>query len=312
MTQNRLLVRNVAMTLIQSNLLLLLTAAVWGSSFVIQKLAMDIMDPFIFNALRFFLAALCLIPIRYIRRGNISIMKSADSRHMLLSTIVAGSVMFLAVAFQQVGLKHTTVSNAGFITGLYIVFVPLIGICIGHRYNNKIWLAILIACAGLYLLSGMDSIHMAQGDFLILISALCWGGHLIVIDQFSFRHHPIAFAIRQFFVCGTLNLIAALVTDERLLITSGLEWSYIALSGVIAIAIGYTVQIYCQKVTPPSQAALILNTEAVFSAGAGFLFLSEMLSSKALIGCVLMLIGSLMALKYPPLSHRTTEPKSLP
>mgnify|MGYP003642617523 FL=1 len=300
------------MTLIQSNLLLLLTAAVWGSSFVIQKLAMDIMDPFIFNALRFFLAALCLIPIRYIRRGNISIMESSDKRHMLLSTIVAGSIMFVAVAFQQVGIKHTTVSNTGFITGLYIVFVPLIGICVGHRYNNKIWLAILIACVGLYLLSGMDGLTMQRGDFFILVSAFCWGAHLIVIDQFSHRHHPIAFAIRQFIVCGLLNLIAAIITDERLLISSALEWSYIAISGVIAIAIGYTIQIYGQKITPPSQAALIFNTEDVFAAGAGYLFLQEMLSSKALIGCVLMLIGSLMALYYPPLNHRTTEPKSLP
>lgn len=300
------------MTLIQSNLLLLLTAAIWGSSFVIQKLAMDIMDPFIFNAMRFFLAALCLIPIRYIRRGNISIMKSADQRHMLLSTIVAGSIMFVAVAFQQVGLKHTTVSNAGFITGLYIVFVPLIGICVGHRYNNKIWLAILIACAGLYLLSGMDGLTMQQGDFFILVSAFCWGMHLIVIDLFSQRHHPIAFAIRQFVVCGLLSLIAAIIMDERLLIVSALEWGYIATSGVVAIAIGYTIQIYGQKVTPPSQAALIFNTEAVFAAGAGYLFLSEMLGPKALIGCVLMIIGSLMALYYPPLNHRTTEPKSLP
>lgn len=300
------------MTLAQSNLLILFTAAIWGGSFVIQKLAMDLMDPFIYNALRFFLASLCLIPIRFIRRGNIAIMESRDKRHMLISTIVAGTIMFVAVAFQQFGIKNTTVSNAGFITGLYIVFVPVIGIFIGHRYKYGIWIAIAIACVGLYLFSGMEGLNMEQGDFFILISAFCWALHLIVIDHISHRHHPIAFAIRQFFVCAALSFIAAIVTGERLLILTLTEWSYIVASGVIAIAMGYTFQIYGQKVTPPSQAALIFNTEAVFAAAAGFYFLNEVLGSQALIGCVLMLVGTFIAQFYPPLNHRSTEPKSLP
>lgn len=300
------------MTLAQSNLLLLFTAAIWGSSFVIQKLAMDIMDPFIYNALRFFVASLCLLPIRYFRRGNIAIMSASDNRHMILSSLVAGTVMFVAVAFQQVGIKSTTVSNAGFITGLYIVFVPIFGIFIGHRYRHGIWIAIMIASAGLYLLSGMEGLYMKQGDFFILISAICWALHLIVIDHISHRHHPVAFAIRQFFVCATLSLVAAIFTGERLMIGSTTEWIYICASGVVAIAIGYTFQIYGQKVTPPSQAALIFNTEAVFAAIAGFYFLNEILGSQALIGCVLMLVGTVMAQFYPPLNHRKTEPKSLP
>ncbi|MCC3861302.1 DMT family transporter [Pseudemcibacter aquimaris] len=300
------------MTLAKSNSLLLFVAAIWGFSFVIQKLAMDLMDPFIYNAFRFLLASLCLLPIRYMRRGNIDIMQSSDKRHMLISTIIAGTIMFVAVAFQQVGIKNTTVSNAGFITGLYIVFVPIIGVFIGHRYKHGIWVAILIACAGLYLLSGMEGLSMKQGDFFILISAVCWALHLIVIDHISHRHHPIAFAIRQFFVCAMLSFIAAIITGERLLITTPTEWFYIAASGMIAIAMGYTIQIYGQKVTPPSQAALIFNTEAVFAAAAGYYFLNEILGPQALIGCVLMLIGTLMAQFFPPLNHRATEQKSLP
>lgn len=300
------------MTLTQSNLMLLFTAALWGGSFVFQKNAMDTMDPFIFNALRFYLAAICLMPIRFFRRGNIAIMKSADKRHMLFGSLIAGGVMFAAAAFQQIGIKHTTVSNTGFITGLYIVFVPMIGIFIGHRYNKMIWVAIIIACSGLYLLSGMEGLYMRRGDLFILISAFFWGSHLIVIDQISHRHNPIAFAIRQFIICGTLSFAVAVITDERLLITSFIEWFYIVMSGAIAIAIGYTIQIYGQKVTPPSQAALIFSTEAVFAAVAGFFFLGEILGSQALIGCVLMLGGSLMAQFYPPLNHRSTEPKSLP
>ncbi len=300
------------MTLAQSNLLLLGTAALWGGSFVFQKNAMDTMDPFIFNAMRFFLAGICLMPIRYFRRGNISIMKGSDKRHMLIGSFLAGAVMYCAVAFQQIGIKFTTVSNTGFITGLYIVFVPMIGIFIGHKYNYKIWLAILIACSGLYLLSGMEGFYMQQGDLFILISAFFWGAHLIIIDHISHRHHPIAFAIRQFFVCGILSVLSAIIMDERLLITSGVEWFYIFMSGAIAIAIGYTIQIYGQKVTPPSQTALIFSTEAVFAAVAGYFFLNETLGTKAFIGCALMLGGSLMAQFYPPLNHRSTEPKSLP
>jgi drug/metabolite transporter (DMT)-like permease len=299
------------MTLAQSNLLLLLTAAMWGSSFVLQKMAMDIMEPFIYNALRFTLAALCLMPIRYFRRGNIDVIKSTDKRHMLIGTISAGTLLFFAVAFQQIGIKETTVSNTGFITGLYIVFVPMIGVALGHKYNPKIWLAILIACSGLYLLSGMDGLYMKKGDLSILISAFFWGTHLIVIDMISHRHHPIAFAIRQFFVCGILSLFAALITGESLIVPSMEGWFYICISGVVAIALGYTFQIYGQKVTPPSQAALIFSTEAVFSAVAGIYFLGEVLDSKALIGCLLMLGGSLMAQFYPPLNHRMTEQNSL-
>lgn len=300
------------MTLAQSNLVLLLTAAMWGSSFVLQKMAMDIMEPFIYNALRFSLAAICLMPIRYFRRGNIDVIKSNDKRHMLIGSVAAGTIMFCAVAFQQVGIKDTTVANTGFITGLYIVFVPIIGVLLGHKYNPKIWLAILIACSGLYLLSGMDGFYMKKGDLFILISAFFWGSHLIVIDMVSNRHHPIAFAIRQFFICAVLSFIAALVTGESFLVPSVEAWFFIGASGIIAIALGYTLQIYGQKVTPPSQAALIFSTEAVFSALAGIYFLGEVLGSTALIGCVLMLGGSLMAQFYPPLNHRATEQKSLP
>jgi drug/metabolite transporter (DMT)-like permease len=300
------------MSLFQANLLLLLTASIWGSSFVFQKMAMEVMDPFIFNALRFLLAGLCLLPIRYFRRGNIAIMTSANNSHMWKGTIAAGTIMFFAVAFQQIGIKETTVAKTGFITGLYIVFVPMIGLFLGHRYNPKTWLAILIACSGLYLLSGMDGLYMQQGDFFILISAFFWGSQLIVIDMFAHQHHPIAFAIRQFFVCGILSLIAAIITGENMRITSSDAWLYICISGVIAVAICYTFQIYAQKVTPPSQAAMLLSTEAVFSAVAGFYILGEILGSQALIGCALMMGGSLMAQFYPPLNHRATAPKSLP
>ena len=158
----------------------------------------------------------------------------------------------------------------------------------------------------------MEGFHMKKGDLFILISAFFWGSHLIVIDMISHRHHPIAFAIRQFFVCGILSLIAALVVGESMIVPSINGWAYICISGIVAIALGYTLQIYGQQVTPPSQAALIFSTEAVFSAIAGIYFLGEVLGSKAVIGCVLMLTGSLMAQFYPPINHRATEQKSLP
>ena len=289
------------MTLARSNMLLLLTAVIWGSSFIFQKMAMDTMDPFIYNALRFFLAALCLIPIRYIRRGNIDIMDSSDKKHMLIGSLLAGTVLYIAAAFQQIGLELTTVSNAGFITGLYILFVPLIGITLGHRYGKGIWVAILIACAGLYLVSGMTGFYLQKGDLFILISAFFWGSHLIIIDHVSNRHHPIVFAIRQFIVCGVLSMITAIALDERLLITDGIEWFYIFINGFLAIALGYTFQIVGQKITPPSQAALIFSTEAIFAALTGYFFLNEILGPMALLGCALMLGGSLMAQFYPPL-----------
>ncbi len=300
------------MTLARSNMLLLLTALIWGSSFIFQKQAMDIMGPFIYNALRFFIAGLCLIPVHYARRGHISIMDSSDKKNMLRNSFLAGSALFIASAFQQIGILNTSVSNTGFITGLYIVFVPIIGIFMGQRYPNKVWLAILIASSGLYLLSGMDGIYMKKGDFFILISAFFWAGHLIIIDLVSKKHHPIAFAIRQFFVCGVLSFMAAILLGENILIKNGFAWFYILFSGIFSIGLGYTLQIIGQKVTPPSQAALIFSTEAVFAAVAAYLFLNEILGSKALIGCALMLGGSLMAQFFPPLNHKIHDPKSLP
>ena len=133
-----------------------------------------------------------------------------------------------------------------------------------------------------------------------------------IIDSVSNRHHPIAFAIRQFVVCGVFSLITAVIMDERLLITAPIEWFYIFINGFLAIALGYTFQIYGQKITPPSQAALIFSTEAVFAAGTGYLFLNEVLGPQALVGCVLMFGGSLMAQFYPPLNHKPHGPKELP
>lgn len=300
------------MSLNRSNMLLLMTAVIWGSSYIFQKLAMDSMDPFIYNALRFLLAALCLIPIRYMRRGNIDILDSSRKKHMLIGSFFAGLVLYIAAAFQQIGLGLTSVSNAGFITGLYILFVPLIGLTMGQRFNNGVWVAISIACVGLYLLSDMDGFYMQKGDTYILISAFFWAAHLIIIDHISNKHHPIAFAVRQFIVCGTLSLITAIIIGERLIITSPIEWFYIIISGFLAIALGYTFQIIGQKVTPPSQTALIFSTEAVFAALCGYLFLNEILGPKALIGCALMLGGSLMAQFYPPKDHEIHHPKSLP
>lgn len=296
------------MSITRANLLLLLTALIWGASFIFQKSAMDYMGPFSFNAFRFLLGGLVILPLIVWRKKHPDNPGPFLTPGLLKGGLLAGVLLFFGAGFQQAGIQYTTVGNTGFITGLYIVFVPVLGVVIGHRYKNGIWIALGLASLGLYLLSGMEGLAMAYGDLLVLFGAFFWAGHVLLVDHMSDHHDQITFAALQFFGCAVLSYLAALYVGDKPLLLTLDEWKWVGLSGVLAVGIGYTLQVVGQTVSPPAQAAVIMSLEAVFAAVAGYFYYDEILSTKALFGCVLMVAGCLLVQHYPPLPAGTPQP----
>lgn len=296
------------MTTAKANLILLFVSLIWGISFVFQREAMDYMGPFSFNAFRFLLGGLVLLPIIWKTKSYKKENSTSKRKALFKGAFAAGLLMFCGAGFQQFGIQYTTLANVGFITGLYIVFVPIIGIFLGHRYKHGIWIAILIAATGLYLLSGAEGFTMAYGDLLVLMGAVFWAIHVIVIDHMSSKHDQVSFAALQFFFCAALSYAAALAVDDKALITTFEEWKWVLASGIVAVGLGYTLQVIGQTVSPPTQAAVIMSLEAVFAALAGYVVYDETLGTKALIGCTLMLGGCLMAQLFPPLDVSADQP----
>ena len=281
----------------KSNFMLLIAAAIWGFGFVAQRLGMNFLEPFAFNAMRFLLGTLSLLPLLWFlsRKTSTATLIEPDKSSILKSGVICGLVLFAAATFQQYGLFYTTAAKAGFITGLYLILVPIIGILLRHKTGISIWLGALLAPAGLYLLSVNDNFTMARGDTLIFIGALFWAFHILVIDHFSSRVDPIQLSAVQFLVCGALSLGVSFVFETPTIESILACWKPILFAGVVSVGIAYTLQVIAQKNANPSHAAIIMSLEAVFAAIGGVWLLDEILSSRAWFGCALMMTGMLLS-----------------
>ncbi|HNV68892.1 MAG TPA: DMT family transporter, partial [Candidatus Ozemobacteraceae bacterium] len=208
---------------------------------------------------------------------------------------IAGAFLFTGASLQQVGLQYTTAGKAGFITGLYVVLVPLIGRLFGHRTDLFTWSGAILATAGLYFLSVTEQFTIAFGDLLELIGAVFWAGHVLLVGRYASRFEPVAFSVGQFSVCSVLSFVTALKLE--VISTTGLMGAAIpiAYGGFISVGIGYTLQVVAQRDAPPAHAAILLSLESVFAALTGWLLLQELMSGRAIFGCVLMLAGMLLA-----------------
>ena len=281
----------------KSNLMLLIAAAIWGFGFVAQRLGMNFLEPFAFNAMRFLLGTLSLLPLLWFlsRKTSTATIIEPDKSSILKGGVICGLVLFAAATFQQYGLFYTTAAKAGFITGLYLILVPILGILLRHKTGISIWLGALLALAGLYLLSVNDNFTMARGDTLIFIGALFWAFHILVIDHFSSRVDPIQLSAVQFLVCGALSLGVSFVFETPTIESILACWKPILFAGVVSVGIAYTLQVIAQKNANPSHAAIIMSLEAVFAAIGGVWLLDEILSSRAWFGCALMMTGMLLS-----------------
>ncbi|CAI8914439.1 DMT family transporter [Pseudomonas sp. IT-P176] len=294
---------------LRADVLMLITAIIWGSGFVAQTSGMDHIGPFLYSGLRFALGSLCLLPL--VLRG--SRQNSHHEPFLTRGLLIGGGLMGLALALginlQQVGLLFTSVTNAGFITGLYVIVVPLLGLLIGHKTGLGTWFGAILAVVGMFLLSVGDQFQVASGDWLQLIGAFVWGGHVVLVGVFASRHDPIRLAFLQFTTCAVVSLVLALCLETfelNAIIAAGPAILY---GGLIAVGIGYTLQVIAQKDAIASHAAIIFSLEAVFAAIAGAWLLGEELSPRGYVGCGLMLAGMLAAQlwpKSPALTRSTT------
>lgn len=282
---------------LRADILMLITAAIWGAAFVAQRLGMDAIGPFLYTGLRFALGAVVLLPLLYLLpRGE---HHEPMNRGLLLGGVLMGLALSLGINLQQVGLLFTSVTNSGFITGLYVIIVPLLGLLLGHRTGMGTWIGALLAVGGMFLLSVGDNFQVARGDWLQLAGAVVWGVHVLLVGFFASRHDPVRLAILQFITCAVISLALALVLEDIRLDAIVSAGPAILYGGVIAVAIGYTLQVVAQKHAIASHAAIILSLEAVFAAIAGALMLSESLHARGYLGCALMFVGMLVAQLWP-------------
>ncbi|MFC2102240.1 DMT family transporter [Bacteroidota bacterium] len=282
---------------VKSDMLLLLAAAIWGFAFVAQRVGMDYVGPFTFSAVRFSLGSLVLLPFLFFRKErafNRLTTSKKERKKIILMQLLLGLLVFGGVSFQQYGLVYTTAGNAGFITGLYVVFVPVIGLFLGQRNHFTIWIGVALAVAGLYFLSVKEGFTINFGDYLVLICALIWAIHVLVVGFVAPKTDPIRTAIIQFAICAVLSWIVAIGVEEIAIqpILDAL-WP-ILYGGVMSVGIGYTLQVFAQQKAHPAYASIILSLESVFAVLGGWLILNEVVSSKILLGCCLMLAGMII------------------
>ena len=316
-----------------ADLLLLITAAIWGFGFVAQRSGMEYVGPFAYNGIRFILGSLSLIPIISWRNRTRPIL----SKKAISSSLIAGTCCFIAVTLQQLGIMFTSAGNAGFITGLYVILTPIFGIFLGRKTGPVTWIGAIFTLAGLYFISAAGNLSLNTGtyainpgDIIIAVGAVFWACHVLIIDRFVQKIDPIVLSSGQFMVCGLFSLGAALAAEPFLaaslknidqgLIQGGLfqwipfpylltglsagtiPWALISgalipllFGGLASVGIAYTLQAVAQKNAPPAHATIILCLEGSFAALGGVILLHEKFGAWTILGFALMLTGMLVS-----------------
>lgn len=279
----------------RTDLLMLLAAAIWGSTFVAQRLGMDAIGPFLYTGTRFLLGAALVALLWRWRPGPLADHPVVTSRGAWPAGLTLGAVLFAAVNLQQVGLLTTSVSNAGFITGLYVVLVPVLMLFLGQAVQLPMWLAVALATVGLYLLSVQPGMVIAPGDWLQLAGALLWAVHMLMVSRLAARHDALRIAALQYLGAGLLSMAVALWREPIALAALQQAGWAIAYGGVLSVGVAYTLQVIAQKTARASHAAVIYSSEGVFSALTAWAILGEAMSGQAIVGALLMLAAMLLA-----------------
>ena len=293
---------------LRQSLLLFLTATIWGVAFVAQSVGMDYVEPFTFNAVRNMIGAIVLLPcIGLLNRLNgkdNGEAREPQKKTLIIGGISCGVLLFVASNLQQFGIQYTTVGKAGFITAMYIVLVPVFGIFLHKKAGLKIWAAVALAVAGLYLLCMTDgSFSLQMGDLLVLACAVAFSFHILVIDYFSPKVDGVKLSCIQFFTCAVLSAIGMLLFEEPKLSQILAAWVPILYAGVMSCGVAYTLQIIGQKGMNPTVASLILSLESVVSLLAGWVILGQKLSKRELAGCALA-FAAIILVQLPSKVHK--------
>ena len=288
---------------LKTDLLMLITAAIWGFAFVAQRQGMETMGPFLFTGVRFLIGVVVLLPVIWFlsKKPQQNYKAEVSTKKLVFAGTVAGLLLFGAISCQQVGLQYTTAGKSGFITGLYIFFVPLIGLFFGQRTGSGTWLGATIALFGLYLLSIKEDFSIAEGDLLQLICAVFFAAHVLVIGYLAKRMDPLKISLVQYLVCGFISLFIAVVIEViswDMIVATTIPLLY---AGIMSSGIAYTLQVVAQQHAHSSHAAIILSLEGAFAVLGGWLILDEHLPARGLLGCALMLMGMLLSQLFPKL-----------
>ncbi|MDZ7314762.1 MAG: DMT family transporter [candidate division KSB1 bacterium] len=280
---------------LKSDLILLLAALIWGFAFVAQRQGMQFVGPFTYNAIRFALGALVLLPLWSRRARQADFVVEKHPHLVRFGGLILGVILFLGSSLQQIGIVYTTAGKAGFITGLYVVLVPFAGRFLGQKTTLEHGLAVLSTTVGLYFLTVTESFSIAKGDLYVLASAFFWTGHVAFVSWLSPRASAIRIAVTQFLVCAFLSAVVALTTESLALTALRGAALPILYGGIMSVGVAFSLQLYGQRFAPAVHAAIILSMETVFAALGGRLILGEQLSPRNLFGAGLMLLGMLLA-----------------
>lgn len=289
---------------IKNMIMLLLTALIWGTAFTAQSVGMDYIGPFTFTSVRSLMGGIVLLPVICLfdktngkKQDGAKADKAAGwkNRDLLCGGVLCGLALCTASNLQQIGIQYTTVGKAGFITALYIVLVPICGFFFGKRAGLKLWVSVVIAAAGLYLLCITEKFTIGKGDFLVLLCAAVFTFHIMLIDHYSPLVDGVKMSCIQFFVTGILSAVPMLLFEKPSLSQMIAAAAPLLYAGVLSSGVGYTLQIVAQKGIDPTVASLILSMESVFSVLSGWLILGQSLKVREISGCVLMFTAILLA-----------------
>lgn len=295
----------------------MLAALIWGSAFVAQSVGMDYLGPFTFNCVRSFMGSIVLLPVIWFMdkqkkaEDNECVKTNADrekadnamaaetkaqqKKVLLTGGLCCGVILTVSTSLQQIGLQYTSAGKAGFITALYILIVPILGLLLGKKVGVKTWIGVVLAVVGMYLLCIKEGFSISYGDFMVLLCAFVFSLHILTVDYFSPRVDGIKLSCIQFFVCGCISLFPMMLLEHPALTQIFAAWMPLAYAGILSSGVAYTLQIVTQKHLNPTVASLLMSLESVFAVLTGWLILKERLSPKEMLGCVLVFAAIILA-----------------
>lgn len=286
------------------NILLVITALIWGCAFVAQSVGMDYVGPFTFNGTRCIIGGIVLVVANIffdlIKKKNGTYKKTAHSekKELIKGGFICGLILFAASTIQQFGIAQTTVGKAGFISVLYILIVPFLGLLLHQKLPKMIWICCALALGGLYLLCMTESFSLSKGDFTVLVSAAAFAIHIIAIDYFAPKVDCVKLSCLQFLLAGIISVIFMFIFEKPELKNILNAWLPILYAGALSGGVGYTLQTVAQKWTKPSVASLLMSLESVFAVLAGAVILRQIPTLRETAGCLLMFI-SIIIIQLP-------------
>lgn len=283
----------------KGSIYLLIASLIWGTAFVAQSLGLDNVGSFTFNAIRNYIGAITLLPVIFfssLKNKQKKNEESSNSKTLLIGGLFCGIALIVASSLQQFGLQAgTEPGKAGFITALYIIFVPLVGIFTRKKVKFTVWIAVALATVGMYLLCVKNGFVLEMGDIFVFLCAIGFTFHILVVDKYSPMVDPVKLSCIQFFVCGTISMVMMFIFETPTVENIRLAAIPILYTGVMSSGVAYTLQVVGQRYTPPAIATLVMSLESVFAALASFIILGQAMSLSELIGSVFVFVGILVA-----------------